>query len=286
MTLMVAGTVPFEPGVLIQGRVSCEGRSLRVGDVELPGCQGTAAMLLAACAVTTYLGIEAPYAVLGGDIGRGEGTRAVYDALPAAVDAIAPVVLEFHYLQPTMALMRHALEHIASPAEGGPLLVADAGGMYAARAAGLGARFELMTPDVGEVGFLADASVTHPAYVRHYLLGVDGFDPLALAQQAQGGLAARVLLVKGSTDHIVEDGRLVATVTDPCVPELEAIGGTGDTLAGLCSALMASGIHTAEAAHLGARANRIGGALLGARPDHGPADLATHFPEALSELGA
>jgi NAD(P)H-hydrate repair Nnr-like enzyme with NAD(P)H-hydrate dehydratase domain len=281
---MVVGTIPFEPGVLIQGRVSCEGRSLCVGDVELPGCQGTAAMLLAACAVTTHFGTEPPYAVLGGDIGRGEGTRAVYDALPAAVAAMKPAVLEFHYLQPTMAYMRRALAQIAPASEGGPLLVADAGGMYAARAAGLGARFELMTPDVGEVGFLADETVTHPAYVRHYLLGVNGFDPLALAQRAQGGLAARVLLVKGSTDHIVEEGRLVATVSTPCVPELEAIGGTGDTLAGLCSALMATGMATAEAAHLAARVNRIGGALLGARPDHGPADLAAHFPAALGEI--
>lgn len=284
MTLMVVGTVPYRPGALISGSVTCAGSSLTVGDTELPGCQGTAAMLLAACAVSRHLDVEQPYAILGGDIGRGDGTRVAYEALPAAVREHKPSVIAFHYLQPTMALMRKALAEIPSVDDGGPLLVADAGGMYAARAAGLGSRFELMTPDIGEVGFLADESVSHPAYVQHYLLGVEGFDPLELARRAQQGLAGRVLLVKGSTDYIVEAGVLTATVDEPCVPQLEAIGGTGDTLTGLCAALMASGYATGQAAVLAARVNRLGGAILGARPDHAPGDLVACFPAALCDL--
>ncbi len=302
--LLVIGTVPSDPGRVIEGRVHVRGSTLTVGDTELAGCQGTAALLLAASAVTERTEAEPPYAVLGGDVGRGEGTRAAYAALPSAVARVEPSVIAFHYLQPTMAFMRRALDELVAMGiladgngdgsrdgdRGGNgdriRLVADAGGMYAARAAGVGSRFELMTPDVGEVGFLADASVSHPAYVSRYLFGVEGFDPVALARAAQEELAARVLLVKGRVDHVVEEGEVRARVSEPLVPELEAIGGTGDTVTGLAAALMACGRDTVEAAHQAARANRIAGALLGARPDHGPADLARRFPEALDETGA
>ncbi|MDH4140605.1 MAG: sugar kinase, partial [Coriobacteriia bacterium] len=256
--------------------------SLRVGETTLRGCQGSAAMLLAAAKAAQHAGAEPPHALLGGDVGRGEGTRGVYERLAAEVARIEPTVVAFHYLQPVMALMREAVNALESFLGRGVRLVADAGGMYAARASGVGGRFELMTPDVGEVGFLADESVSHPAYVSRYLFGTEDFDPVALACRAQEGLAARVLLVKGSTDHVVEEGCVRGTVSEPLVPELEAIGGTGDMVTGLASALMAAGRDTVEAAMVAARANREAGRLLGARPDHTPSDLARHFPQALA----
>jgi NAD(P)H-hydrate repair Nnr-like enzyme with NAD(P)H-hydrate dehydratase domain len=280
--LLVAGTMPVEPGRVFEGPVTRDADgALVVGGEVLPGCQGTGALLLAAVAACAHRGAEPPYALLAGDIGRGEGTRAIYARLSGLAHELAPSVIEFHYLQPIMALMRQAVAELADLAESGTRLVADAGGMYAARASGVGSLFELMTPDVGEVGFLADESASHPAYVSHYLFGTQGFDPVELARKAQQGGAARVLLVKGETDHIVEGGEVVGSVSGPMVPALEAIGGTGDTLAGLASGLMATGMPTVEAALLAARANREAGRLLSARPDHRPLDLADHFGPAL-----
>jgi len=278
--LLVAATIPTGIGETVCGQVERDNGVLRVGNVEIPSCQGSAAMLSAALAVTEYLGTEAPWTVLGGDRGRGEGTRAVYERLMDDVDRIRPTVLSFHYLQPVMALMRAAVEALQPRVNAGELrLVADAGGMYAAKAAGLASHFELMTPDVGEVGFMADDRATHPAYVSHYLFGNNGFDPVELVRLAhERGSSPRVLLVKGSTDYIAEHGVVKATVTEPCVPELEAIGGTGDTVTGLASAFMAADFPTFDAAVCAAKANRAAGAALQARPDHRADDIVRMFP--------
>ena len=282
MTLLVVGTVPAEPGAVISGEVSMNGAGLRVGNRVIPPCQGTAAMLLAALAATDAVGAPAPHAVLGGDIGKGDGTRAAYEALPAYHEACRASVVAFHYLQPVMAFMRHAVEYLA---EKDALLVADAGGMYAARGAGLAARFELMTPDVGEVGFMADPAATHPAYVSHYLFGQAEFDPERLAQLAwESGGSSRVLLIKGETDRVCVEGRVIGTVSAPDVPTLEAIGGTGDTITGLSAGLLAGGMSAEEAALVAARCNRLAGERIAARPSHRASELAGAFPAVLSEL--
>jgi NAD(P)H-hydrate repair Nnr-like enzyme with NAD(P)H-hydrate dehydratase domain len=279
--LLVLGTIPVSPGETFLGTVGRDADgALTVDGRVLPSCQGSSAMLSAALAVTTYLGTEPPVALLGGDVGRGDGTRAVYERLSSAVETVDPSVIAFHYLQPVMALMRRAVEILSPRVAAGTLsLVADAGGMYAAKAAGLASRFALMTPDVGEVGFLADENVTHPAYVSHYLFGTDGFDPVRLAALAhESGGASEVLLIKGATDRIAVNGRVVETVAEPCVPVLEAIGGTGDTVTGLAAAFMAAGFPTLEAAVCACRANRAAGVAMRARPDHRAEDLVRELP--------
>jgi NAD(P)H-hydrate repair Nnr-like enzyme with NAD(P)H-hydrate dehydratase domain len=242
-------------------------------------------MLLAAEAVSRYLAAPQPYALLGGDLGRGDGTRAVYGRLEEAIGESNARVIAFHYLQPIMALMRGAVESLESRTDLGELvLVADAGGMYAAKASGVASHFELMTPDVGEVGFLADPNVSHPAYAARHLLGSDGFDPADLARRAaETKGAARVLLIKGVTDRITVGGEVVASVDSPDVPALEAIGGTGDTITGLAAALIAAGIPTVEAAVCAARVNREAGRRLNARPYHRATDLVDQFPAVLAE---
>jgi NAD(P)H-hydrate repair Nnr-like enzyme with NAD(P)H-hydrate dehydratase domain len=284
MTLLVVATYPVAGGSLALGPASLEtDGALRIGDVHVPHAQGTAAMLGAACAASRHLGTPGPWALVAGDIGRGDGTRAVFSALPAALAQVRPSVVALHYLQPIMALMREAVDVIEREAPGA-LIVADAGGMYAAKAAGLAPRFELMTPDVGEVGFLADPDVTHPAYVSRYLFGTDGFDPAKLGRLAsERGGAARVLLVKGEADHVVADGEVVATVAEPVVPALEAIGGTGDTITGLASAFLAAGFPTVDAAVCAARANREAGRVMRATPAMRASDLVAALPEALRD---
>jgi ADP-dependent NAD(P)H-hydrate dehydratase / NAD(P)H-hydrate epimerase len=235
--------------------------------------------------VTDYLGTEPPTALLGGDVGRGEGTRAVYQRIRSEVESREPTVVAFHYVQPIMALMRDALGWLVPMAADGRIrLVADAGGMYAAKAAGLARHFDLMTPDVGEVGFLADERATHPAYVSHYLFGADGFDPVEFARLShENGGSARVLLIKGATDRIAKGGVVHETIDSPCVPELEAIGGTGDTVTGLASAFMGAGFPTFEAAVCASRANRSAGLAMGARPDQRAEDLVAALPGVFAE---
>lgn len=284
MSLLVVGTVPDSAGEVLAGPVERAADGLlAVGGRPLPSCQGTAAMLGAAEATLRHLRLPPPRALLGGDLGRGDGTRAVLARLPAEARRLRPAVIALHYLQPVMALVRRALDGLAGLAPA-PLLVADAGGMYAAKAAGLAPRFELMTPDVGEVGFLADPEASHPAYVSRWLFGRPEFDAVALARRAaEVGGSARVLLVKGAVDLVSDRGEVVARVDAPHVPELEPIGGTGDTITGLAAAFLAAGFPTVDAAVCAARANREAGRRLGARPDHRAADLVARLPEVLGE---
>ena len=284
MTLLVVATYPIALGPVLEGPVTLESDGgIAIGGVRVPSSQGTSAMLGAAVQVTAHLRTPAPHALVAGDIGRGDGTRRVFERLTEVAERLQPSAIAFHYMQPVMALMRHALERLADVTPDA-LLVADAGGMYAAKAAGLANRFELMTPDVGEVGFLADPAVTHPAYVSHYLFGNDGFDPVALARQAHAtGGAARVLLIKGVRDHIARGGVIEAEVAEPCVPELEAIGGTGDTVTGLASAFLAAGFPTVDAARCACLANREAGRVMGATPAMHARDLVAVLPDVLRE---
>jgi hydroxymethylpyrimidine/phosphomethylpyrimidine kinase len=284
MTLLVVATYPVVDGSVLEGPVTLEADGgIAIGGTRVPSSQGTSAMLGAAAQVATHLGTPAPHALVAGDIGRGDGTRHVYEHLVEVAARIRPSVIAFHYMQPVMALMRRAVEQLAESVPD-TLLVADAGGMYAAKAAGLANRFELMTPDVGEVGFLADPAVTHPAYVSHYLFGNEGFDPVVLAGRAhETGGAARVLLIKGVRDHIARDGVIEAEVDEPCVPELEAIGGTGDTVTGLASAFLAAGFPTVDAARCACLANREAGRAMGATPAMHARDLVAALPGVLRE---
>jgi ADP-dependent NAD(P)H-hydrate dehydratase / NAD(P)H-hydrate epimerase len=284
MSLLVVATYPVSGGHSLEGPVALEfDGTLTIAGERIPASQGTSAMLGAACQVCSYLGVEPPMALVAGDIGRGDGTRAVFARLAEVCARTSPSVVAFHYMQPIMALMRHAVAELTESAPDATLM-ADAGGMYAAKAAGLAPSFELMTPDVGEVGFLADPDVTHPAYVSHYLFGTKGFDPVELARKAADtGGSSRVLLIKGVRDHIAADGEVVEVVGEPCVPELEAIGGTGDTITGLAAAFLGAGFPTLDAAVCASRSNRAAGVAMGAKPHHRASDLVAELPEVFAE---
>ncbi|MDY0340500.1 MAG: sugar kinase, partial [Coriobacteriia bacterium] len=114
MTLLVVATYPVAGGPVLEGPVTIEpDGGIAIGGVRVPSSQGTSAMLGAAVQVAAYLGTPAPHALVAGDIGRGDGTRAVYEHLLGAVERIRPSVLAFHYMQPVMALMRKAVEGLA-----------------------------------------------------------------------------------------------------------------------------------------------------------------------------
>jgi NAD(P)H-hydrate repair Nnr-like enzyme with NAD(P)H-hydrate dehydratase domain len=280
--MLIAGTVPIRDLPLVTGRVRREGDNLVIAGYRLPCAQGTGAMISAAQATTEYLKLASPQVVVAGDIGEGRGSRQIYQYLIQNVARLAPRVLALHYCLPDMALMRRLCQAVRD-CHLRPLMIADAGSMYAAKAAGLATEFAVFTPDVAELAFLADGEATHPAYInRHLSCGIIQAPRLIVAAYRQRS-AARLLLVKGATDYIARYGEILATVTEPDVPELEAIGGTGDTITGLLSAFVSCGLELHEAAIIAARVNRTAGKLARVTVASGVKQVISQFPAVFKE---
>jgi len=141
-----------------------------------------------------------------------------------------------------------------------PIMIADAGSMYAAKASGMAGNFDVFTPDATEMAFLADSNATHPAYIAKHFFDNDITQTPKLVKIAyKNKNVAKLLLVKGSTDYIALDGNIIDVVTKPDIPAMEAIGGTGDTITGLMSALIYSGLGLKKATLVATRSNRIAG---------------------------
>ncbi|MCU0574871.1 MAG: sugar kinase, partial [Syntrophobacteraceae bacterium] len=93
--------------------------------------------------------------------------------------------------------------------------------------------------------------------------------------------AARTLLVKGSCDLVASRQGVLERIREPVVEAMEPIGGTGDTLTGLVSTLVAARHSVPQACLLAARANRWMGALANPTPASSVSDLLPSIPEAL-----
>ena len=159
-------------------------------------------------------------------------------------------------------------------------MIADAGAMYAAKGAGLAGEFDIFTPDPSEIAFLADPQATHPAYISHHLFDCDpGKIPGQIADAFRNKSAAKLLLVKGKTDYVAVDGQIVATITEPNVPTLEPIGGTGDTITGLVSGLVFAGLEPKDAAIFACRTNRVAGMLAQPTPATKVKEIIDRFPQ-------
>ncbi len=267
--LVVAGTVPIEDLPLTVGRPRLKNGFLIIDDIEIPCTMGTAAMISTAIVTCKYLSMDTPLWITAGDLGDGSGSRDIYEYLTvAACNTISPTspyvkldILAMHYMMPIMGLMRNVVDSFEASGNK-PILIADAGSMYAAKSAGLATKFDVFTPDAGEMAFLADPQATHPAYIQHYIFGIDAVSseiPRLIEQAYKNGNAAKVLIVKNPVDHIALEGRIIATVSEPNIPVLESIGGTGDTITGLVSAFLAAGFDLDKAAIAAAKANRMAG---------------------------
>ncbi len=275
--MLIAGTVPIGDMPLTFGKASSEGDSLVVEGQRIPCTQGTGAMVSAALATTEYLKLEAPQVLLAGDVGQGRGSREIYEYLVENVAELEPEVLALHYWLPDMALTRRLCAAIEKCARR-PVLIADAASMYSAKAAGVAEAFDIFTPDAAEMAFLADPDATHPAYVRFMLFNNMERMPELIESAYEHKNAARLLLVKGAVDYIVRDGEVLATVTEPDVPVMEAIGGTGDTITGMVSAFVYAGLEPHEAAIIAARANRMAGRVAEVTPATRVRRVIDHFP--------
>ena len=281
--MLIAGTVPISGMPLRTGEVAAGEEALFVNGESIPCTQGTGAMLSAALATTTHLGLDAPHALLVGDIGEGRGSRELYQYLIDHIVEISPAVLVLHYWLPDMAQTRQLCATIEECAKR-PLLIADAASMYSAKAAGLAEEFDIFTPDATEIAFLADPEATHPAYIARHLFETDISHAPELAQAAyENHGAAKLLLVKGATDYVIKHGEVISTISEPDVPALEPIGGTGDTITGVVSALVYAGLEPDEAAIIAARANRMAGKYAGVTPATKVKEVIAWFPSVFKD---
>ncbi|MBI5519291.1 MAG: sugar kinase [Desulfovibrio sp.] len=277
---LIVGTVPDDGFGLVQGECRWDAFGLAVAGVHVPVRRGTPALVAAACAACAALGIPAPQALLAGDAGRGAGSARAYAWLREKLAELRPGGLTFHYLFPDLAGHDMAL-FAAQDLPRRPLLVADAGFMYAAKMSGQAREYDLFTPDAGELAFLADELAPHPFYTRGFLLGPEADTRDLIRRAWEGGGAARHMLVKGSCDFVVREGEILAEIPGPQTPAMEAIGGTGDTLTGMVTALLMAGREVPQACRVAALANRLLGILAGPTPASPVAALIPHIAEAL-----
>ncbi len=281
--ILIAGTIPIKDLPLITGQVEKDGADLIVDGHRFPCTQGTAALISAALATTSYLGTDPPHILVAGDTGRGEGSSKIYQYLRENLLDISPEILVMHYILPDMAQMRGICD-AADRCKKRPVMVADAASMYTAKAAGIANRFDAFTPDAVELAFLADPEATHPAYINHHLFEAEnGSVPDLIETAYHLKSAPKLLLVKGQLDYIVYEGRILETIAEPNIPALEAIGGTGDTITGILAALLDAELEPHEAAIIAAKANRMAGQFADASPATKISQVVEQLPAVYAE---
>jgi len=277
--MLIVGTIPDKGFPLSIGKVGAEDGRLIVNGRHFSATQGTGAMISAALTTTNYLKLDTPHILIAGDIGDGGGTRDIYQYLAKEICQISPKILVLHYCQPIMALMRRLCQSIKECMPR-PLMIADAGAMYAAKGAGLATEFDILTPDPSEIAFLADPLATHPAYMADHLFSCEPVNiPEQIVAAYRNNSAATFLLVKGKTDYVARNGEILATINEPDVPTLEAIGGTGDTITGLVSTFAHAGYKPHHAAIMAAKTNRMAGKFAKPTPATKVSQIINQFPE-------
>ena len=281
--LILAGTIPTIDIELQTGTAHLDGETLIINDKTFPLNRGTTSMMGAACAVAHYFGDAPPHCVVAGDIGKRSGSRLIYRHLTRYLPKMKVAVLGLHYIIPDIGLhnqMMMAVRKMVSR----PCLIADAGLMYVAKASGQAPSYDLFLPDLGELAFLADDKASHPAYTRGFLSKLED-DPGKLIEHAYDtGNAAQHLCVKGKTDFICAGGKIVETIAEPTIDELEAIGGTGDTITGMVAGLVHHGLSITEACSGACKANRRTGQIINPTPATQISQLIAKIPQSLKDI--
>lgn len=274
MSWLVCGTVPDDDFPLCMGTWRVKGDTLEPSSVDVcegggevsavPIQRGTPALAAAAGLALERLGLETPLVLLAGDCGSSRGSTRLYDFLSSwlgSPESGSVAGLTFHYLFPSVDGHNRILMALQARPFPMPVLIADAGFMYAAKMSGYASTYDVFTPDAGELAFLADEKAPHPFYTRGFLLSEDNRADELARKAWEHGDSARMLLVKGSSDLIMKEGREAGRVSVPCLPFMEPVGGTGDLVTGLLTAFAASGRPLEEACLLAAQSARLVGQL-------------------------
>ena len=281
--LAIVGTVPDPDVDVLVGEATLEFQKISVGERSFSINRGTSALLAAAIQVSRVLGEPLPVAYLVGDIGLGHGSRRLYRFLTEEIGKKSYHVIAFHYLQPDVDWHNRVLFSILEMTER-PVLIADAGFMYAAKMSGEAHEYDLFTPDIGELAFLADEEAPHPFYTRGFIIHQENKVEELIERAYHFRNASKYLLVKGSRDYVACRDGIMTIVDNPAAEAMEAIGGTGDTLTGIVAALVDSGMTVAEASAKAAKINRIAGVQSMPTPATQIAEIITQIPEAVREV--
>ena len=281
--LGVVGTIPEEHFPLISGTVLLEEDSIIIGNERINVNRGTPAMIAAAVETLKYMNKPNPFCYLVGDIGNGNGCKSLYKYLETNISETSYKTLVFHYFQPDVGLFKKVIAAIAKMPHR-PVLIADAGFMYVAKMAGDAAFFDLFTPDAGELAYLADEEAPHPFYTRGFILHEDNLVPDLIKRAYQHNNAASYLLVKGEKDYVADKNGIITIIDTPVEEILEPIGGTGDTLTGIVSALIHSGLDIKTASAKASIVNRLAGSYAMPTPATQIYDIIKQIPRALHEV--
>lgn len=278
--LVVAGTIPVKDLPLLVGEGIIKAEGLTIDGHLIEQNRGTAAMMTTVAVVCQEYGLRPPLCVTAGDIGKRDGSLKVYQYLIDQVQKLEPKVMAFHYLMPDIKKNNELVKAIKQLKQK-PFLIADAGSMYVAKAGGHAPYYDIFTPDLGELAFLADEKADHPAYTRGFIWHMDGEIEELVQRAYLWKNAATTLLVKGRIDHICQEGKIIKKISEPCIREMEAIGGTGDTITGMITALCFGGYDPIEAGTIATQANRIAGKLARVTPATQVQKIIEFLPAAL-----
>ena len=281
--LGIVGTIPEENFPLVSGTVLLEEDSIIIGNKRVNVNRGTPAMIAAAVETLKYMNKPDPFCYLVGDIGNGKGCKSLYKYLETNITDTSFKTLVFHYFQPDVDLFKKVIAAIAKMPNK-PILIADAGFMYVAKMGGDAPFFDLFTPDAGELAYLADEKAPHPFYTRGFILHEDNLVPDLIKRAYQHNNAASYLLVKGIKDYVADKDGIISVIDNPIEEALEPIGGTGDTLTGIVSALVESGMEIKTASAKASLVNRLAGSYAMPTPATQIYDIIKQIPRALHEV--
>jgi len=281
--LAIVGTVPDQKFPLTTGKVSLKDDKIYIKEKRIHVNRGTPALLAAAVKTGEALEQLEVFGYLVGDIGLGKGSRNLYEYLAKNLGRSEFSAITFHYLQPDVDWHNRVLFAIKEMVKQ-PILIADAGFMYAAKMSGQAAAYDLFTPDIGELAFLADETAPHPFYTRGFILQEENRVPDLIKRAYAHKNASRFLLVKGKKDYLADQDGTKATVDNPACEAMEAMGGTGDTLTGIVTSLIGSGMKIEDAAIAAAKVNRLAGYYARPTPATQVIEIIREIPKALEKI--
>ncbi|CCK78510.1 conserved uncharacterized protein related to carbohydrate kinase [Desulfobacula toluolica Tol2] len=279
----MVGTVPYPDFPLTVGRVDMVEDKLVLNGLHVPVNRGTPALLGAMINTLKVVGQKDITGFIAGDIGLGDGSRNIYQYIVENCSGMDLKTIVFHYLQPDVDWHNKILFVLKDLAVK-PIMIADAGFMYAAKMSGQAEEYDLFTPDVGELAFLADETAPHPFYTRGFILHEDNKIPDLISRAYLHKNAAKNLLVKGSTDFVADKNGIVSSLNSPEAQAMEAMGGTGDTLTGIVTALIGTGMKIPKAAAIASTVNRLAGVYAAPTPATQVLEIIQQIPAALEKV--